>query len=181
MPKNVKELKIFQEGLISNASSLDIPDEAAAYSENIDPGAEGGTLGGIAGDKILTDSGFKPAVRVNKYININPGWASSNISDADRKTAYRTAPSSNNTGCPDSSYMIVSTLEGLRNFAISFDTEHDAATALDITDHKIRTNIEELDNNPAGSYDCPGSFFCRTTAIRNLSRPRSGYGYYNRV
>lgn len=57
MPKQIKELKIFKEGLISNASSLDIPDEAAAFSQNIDPETEGGTIGGVSKDKILSEDG----------------------------------------------------------------------------------------------------------------------------
>lgn len=57
MPKQLKELKIFKEGLISNASSLDIPDEAAAFSQNIDPETEGGTIGGISKDKIISEDG----------------------------------------------------------------------------------------------------------------------------
>ena len=172
MPKNVKELKIFQEGLISNASSLDIPDEAAAYSENIDPGAEGGTLGGVAGDKILTLDGFKAAVQKDYYIKISEGWASTNITDADRKIAYRTAPSSDNTGCPDSSYLIVQTVSGLRNFVVSFDTEHDAATALNISDHKIRTNIMESDNNPTVASNSDGFPFFEEIPLSSICPDR---------
>lgn len=57
MPKQLKELKIFAEGLMSNSSSSDIPDEAAAFSQNIDPEAEGGTIGGISKDKIISEDG----------------------------------------------------------------------------------------------------------------------------
>ena len=67
MPKQLSEIKIFKEGLISNASSADIPDEAATYSSNIDPEVEGGTLGGIAGDRVLTEDGFASNPSVSTY------------------------------------------------------------------------------------------------------------------
>ena len=75
MPKTLKELKIFKEGLISNLSALDIPDEAAAYSENVNPEGEGGAITGIASDRVLSNSGFSPNPTPNTYTYTVPAVA----------------------------------------------------------------------------------------------------------
>jgi len=50
MPKEVHELKQFLAGTITTPSEHDIPNEAASYSENIDPHTENGKLRGIPED-----------------------------------------------------------------------------------------------------------------------------------
>ena len=47
MAKQLKEIKQFSLGTILNASERDIPQDAAAFSLNIDANAENGVLSGI--------------------------------------------------------------------------------------------------------------------------------------
>ena len=58
MPKQNYEIKAFNRGIISNPDdALDIPENAATYSLNIDPLTEG-SLGAIPVDAALKESGF---------------------------------------------------------------------------------------------------------------------------
>lgn len=58
MPKQNYEIQAFTRGIISNPSdALDIPDDAATYSLNIDSLTEG-SLGGVPDDSVLKASGF---------------------------------------------------------------------------------------------------------------------------
>ena len=58
MPKQNFEIKTFTNGIVSNPSdALDIPDDAATYSLNIDPLNEG-SIGGVPDDAALKLSGF---------------------------------------------------------------------------------------------------------------------------
>jgi|TARA_R110000751_G_scaffold199671_1_gene304464 hypothetical protein len=58
MPKQNFEIKTFTKGIVSNPSdALDIPDDAATYSLNVDPLTEG-SIGGIPDDAALKVSGF---------------------------------------------------------------------------------------------------------------------------
>ena len=47
MPKELEELKGFQQGIISSASTSDIPKEAATHSLNVDGNIAQGNLTGI--------------------------------------------------------------------------------------------------------------------------------------
>ena len=53
MPKDVLEIKTFESGNIYNADDRDIPDDAAVYSENIDPYSQSGSLMSIQGDTAI--------------------------------------------------------------------------------------------------------------------------------
>jgi hypothetical protein len=44
MPRQLKEIKGFNKGIISSASLQDIPDDAAAFSMNIEPTTYAGVL-----------------------------------------------------------------------------------------------------------------------------------------
>ena len=57
MPKDVLEIKAFESGNIYNADDRDIPDDAAVYSENIDPYAQSGSLMAIQADATAIKSG----------------------------------------------------------------------------------------------------------------------------
>lgn len=50
MPKELYEIKQFESGIITNPDDRDIPDNAAVYSENIDPYGQSGSLTGIHAD-----------------------------------------------------------------------------------------------------------------------------------
>ena len=58
MPKDVLEIKAFESGNIYNADDRDIPDDAAVYSENIDPYAQSGSLMAIQADATAIKSGI---------------------------------------------------------------------------------------------------------------------------
>lgn len=134
MPKQLKELKIFKEGLISNASNLDIPDEAAAYSENIDANIEGGSLGGIANDSVLGPKGFGVGAHRQFYLDLHIGWENSDVNGTSRKLVW----GSPTKGFPDSSYFILFTQEGMLNYVIQLDTDRD------IENHTVRIAGEEV-------------------------------------
>jgi hypothetical protein len=51
VPKELKEIRTFQGGVIFNADEADIPDEHPSYAINIDSRAPSGTLQGIEADK----------------------------------------------------------------------------------------------------------------------------------
>ena len=53
MPKELREIRNFNEGTLLNASERDIPDNSAAYSLNVNPLAEAGILSGIKNDKLF--------------------------------------------------------------------------------------------------------------------------------
>jgi len=57
MPKELHEIKKFLTGIITTPSETDIPDDAAAYSLNVDPVAEDGKLKGIPDDTSLKTDG----------------------------------------------------------------------------------------------------------------------------
>lgn len=57
MPKQLVEIRGFQNGIVCAPSETDIPLDAAVYSLNIDPVAEGGKLSGIPDDTTVL-SGF---------------------------------------------------------------------------------------------------------------------------
>ena len=141
MPKQIKELKIFKEGLISNASSLDMPSEAAAYSENIDPNIEGGTLGGSASDNILTQSGFGVGSTRQFYLDIHKSWDNAKISDDNRRDNWH----QDGGGWPDNTYFIIETESRLRNFAVSINTDYNTSTETprDISSHTLMVGNTE--------------------------------------
>ena len=53
MPKELFEIKQFETGNVYNADDRDIPDDAAVYSENIDPYSQSGSLMSIHGDTAI--------------------------------------------------------------------------------------------------------------------------------
>ena len=67
MPKELFEIKAFESGNIYNADDRDIPDDAAVYSENIDPYAQSGSLMAIQADA----TAIKSAVDAKRMAMIN--------------------------------------------------------------------------------------------------------------
>ena len=67
MPKELEELKGFQQGIISSASTSDIPKEAATHSLNVDGNIAQGNLTGIFESKLLNTSGWREK-RYSKYV-----------------------------------------------------------------------------------------------------------------
>ena len=59
MPRQLKEIKNFNLGTILNLSEKDIPEDAAAYSLNIDPLSENGILNSIKCDRKFFTSNEK--------------------------------------------------------------------------------------------------------------------------
>tara|TARA_R110000824_G_scaffold137515_1_gene301625 strand:- start:283 stop:8439 length:8157 start_codon:yes stop_codon:yes gene_type:complete len=53
MPKSLKEIKGFTQGTIHNISERDISDDTAAFSLNIDPMSENGSLDSIKNDRMI--------------------------------------------------------------------------------------------------------------------------------
>ena len=53
MPRQLKEIKNFNLGTILNVSEKDIPEDAAAYSLNVNPLSESGILSAINSDKYV--------------------------------------------------------------------------------------------------------------------------------
>tara|TARA_R100001594_G_scaffold131883_1_gene171766 strand:+ start:525 stop:6836 length:6312 start_codon:yes stop_codon:yes gene_type:complete len=71
MPKQKWEISAFTKGIIGSAAEGDIPVDAAAYSLNIDPNSEDGTLKSINTDTILSSgSGFQEASKQTQTITI---------------------------------------------------------------------------------------------------------------
>lgn len=78
MPKDLFEIKQFETGNVYNADDRDIPDDAAVYSENIDPYSQAGSLMGIHADTavkagvdttrmaIINDNGTHRLVYIDK-------------------------------------------------------------------------------------------------------------------
>ena len=66
MPKELFEINAFESGNVYNADDRDIPDDAAVYSENIDPYSQTGSLMGIH-----TDTAVKSGVKTNRMAIIN--------------------------------------------------------------------------------------------------------------
>ena len=56
MPKSIKEITQFTEGILLNASEKDIPIEAPVFSLNINPMAQGGILDSIYNNKLVATS-----------------------------------------------------------------------------------------------------------------------------
>jgi len=63
MPKELKEIKGFQSGIVLNSSEKDVPESAASFSLNINPNSEDGVLSGIETDllRYLTSNTFSYA------------------------------------------------------------------------------------------------------------------------
>ena len=83
MPKDVLEIKAFESGNIYNADDRDIPDDAAVYSENIDPYGQSGSLMAIQADAtaIKSDVDAKRMAMINNngthqlaYIDNSDGY-----------------------------------------------------------------------------------------------------------
>jgi len=66
VPKELFEIKQFETGNVYNADDRDIPDDAAVYSENIDPYSQSGSLMSIQGDTAV-----KAGVDTNRMAMIN--------------------------------------------------------------------------------------------------------------
>jgi|TARA_R110000796_G_scaffold58309_3_gene134659 hypothetical protein len=67
VPKQNYEINTFNRGIIANPQDeLDIPDEAATYSLNVDPLTDG-SIGGIPDDSFLKESGFTTNMSVISF------------------------------------------------------------------------------------------------------------------
>jgi len=67
MPKSNYEIKNFSRGIIANPQdNLDIPEDAATYSLNIDPQVDG-SLQGIPTDLTLKPTGFSVDWKLDNY------------------------------------------------------------------------------------------------------------------
>mgnify|MGYP000491164501 CR=1 FL=1 len=67
MPKSNYEIKNFSRGIIANPQdNLDIPEDAATYSLNIDPQVDG-SLQGIPTDLTLKPTGFSVDWKLDSY------------------------------------------------------------------------------------------------------------------
>ena len=80
MPKEIREIRNFNEGTLLNASERDIPDNSAAYSLNVNPLAEAGILSGIKNDKLFFASNnnittLLTPVTWNAYSSLSDGNA----------------------------------------------------------------------------------------------------------
>ena len=80
MPKELREIRNFNEGTLLNASERDIPDNSAAYSLNVNPLAEAGILSGIKNDKLFFASNnnittLLTPVTWNAYSSLSDGNA----------------------------------------------------------------------------------------------------------
>ena len=58
MPKEFKEIRLFNKGTIRNIDETDAPDESASFSLNLDPNTENGVLQGKKADGIITSTGL---------------------------------------------------------------------------------------------------------------------------
>ena len=56
MPRQLKEIRDFSSGTVLNISERDIPENASAYSLNINPLEESGILNSIKNDKLFFSS-----------------------------------------------------------------------------------------------------------------------------
>ena len=89
MPKELREIKHFNSGTILNASEQDIPEDAAAFSLNINPIAEGGILEAINNDKIVANiegnlTYFNtPVSWGNAFNSVNNGYNGTDIKVSD--------------------------------------------------------------------------------------------------
>ena len=54
MPKQQKEINVFNQGIILNADEQDIPINAATYSLNVNPNTKDGLLSGIKASRFIT-------------------------------------------------------------------------------------------------------------------------------
>jgi hypothetical protein len=90
LAKNKFEISTFTTGLVGSPSETDIPDDSAAYSLNINPVAEDGTLTGINNDKVLTSgSGFTTQAKTVQTLLINRGAnAASTTMNVDALSAH---------------------------------------------------------------------------------------------
>ena len=74
MAKQSYEITTFTSGVIGAPSETDIPENAAAYSLNINPTAEDGTLTAIHEDTVLTsETGFETGAKTVQTLLINRG------------------------------------------------------------------------------------------------------------
>ena len=72
MAKQKFEITSFQSGIVGNPSETDIPQDAAAFSLNVNPVTEDGTLRGINNDKVLTKTkGWQDIAKQVETISIN--------------------------------------------------------------------------------------------------------------
>jgi len=81
MPRQLKEIKDFNLGTILNLSEKDIPEDAAAYSLNIDPLSENGILNSIKCDRKFFTSNEK-----SSFLEAPISWGIFGISGSDAGT-----------------------------------------------------------------------------------------------
>ena len=79
MAKQKFEITSFQSGIVGNPSETDIPQDAAAFSLNVNPVTEDGTLRGINNDTVLTKTkGWKELAKQVETISVNKIASSDN-------------------------------------------------------------------------------------------------------
>ena len=81
MARNLKEIRNFHSGTFLNASEKDIPEDAASFSLNVDPEAEGGILSAINTDKLFVVTGGR--IIMSK---LPIPWGYTGVNDADLST-----------------------------------------------------------------------------------------------
>ena len=81
MAKQTFEISTFTSGIVGSPSETDIPNDAAAYSNNINPIAEDGTLTAINNDQVLSEqTGFTTAAKTTQTLRVLRGALSKLIS-----------------------------------------------------------------------------------------------------
>ena len=83
MPKEFKEIRLFNKGTIRNIDETDASDESASFSLNLDPNTENGTLQGKQDDGIVINTGkddsgtaINPALNASHRADISQGKTS---------------------------------------------------------------------------------------------------------
>ena len=71
MAKSSFEISTFTSGVVGSPSETDIPNDAAAYSTNINPVSEDGTLQAISNDQVLSNNtGFTSIAKTVQTLKI---------------------------------------------------------------------------------------------------------------
>ena len=104
MPKSIKEITAFNEGILLNASEKDIPIEAPVFSLNINPMAEGGILDAIYNNKLVATSNVAGIINFKNPVS----WGESGIISGSELITDKNYNKSN---------IIISPLTGMNNQA----------------------------------------------------------------
>ena len=74
MPRQLKEIRNFNSGIIFNASETDISADAASFSLNINPMAEDGVLDSIYNNKITAFTGRESIIEFTEPLAFNDAY-----------------------------------------------------------------------------------------------------------